>query len=105
MSRANFPPLEQDHRVRSQGGWPTTKRIQPTLEERDAAVGAVEAILLVEAKKARGRSRCRFAAPASNSEYDLSIRDLTGVTIPATKEFPVDRPAAKDSINTAKCSR
>jgi len=34
----------------------------------------------------------------SNTEYDLSIRDLTGVAIQATREFPVD-PAGGEGFN------
>ena len=34
----------------------------------------------------------------SNTEYDLSVRDLTGATIHATREFPVD-PAGGEGFN------
>ena len=80
------------------GQMPPSDKLQPTLEERNAAVEAIEAILLVEAKKKA--SDPGFVPPRrlSNTEYDLSVRDLTGVTIHATKEFPVD-PAGGEGFN------
>ncbi len=77
---------------------PSDRKLQPTLEERDAVVGAVEAILLVEAKKHAGDPGVVLPRRLSNTEYDLSIRDLTGVAIQATKEFPVD-PAGGEGFN------
>jgi hypothetical protein len=77
---------------------PSDRKIQPTLEERNAVVGAVEAILLVEAKKHAGDPGIVLPRRLSNTEYDLSIRDLTGVAIQATKEFPVD-PAGGEGFN------
>ena len=77
---------------------PSDHKNQPTLEERDAVVGAVEAILLVEAKKYAGDPGVVLPRRLSNTEYDLSIRDLTGATIQTTKEFPVD-PAGGEGFN------
>jgi hypothetical protein len=77
---------------------PSDHKNQPTLEERGAVVGAIEAILLVEAKKHAGDPGVVLPRRLSNTEYDLSIRDLTGVTIQATKEFPVD-PAGGEGFN------
>ena len=77
---------------------PSDHKNQPSLEERNAVVGAVEAILLVEAKKHAGDPGVVLPRRLSNTEYDLSIRDLTGVTIHATKEFPVD-PAGGEGFN------
>src|ERR1035438_5015505 len=80
---------------------PSDHKNQPTLEERDAVVGAVEAILLVEAKKHAGDPGVVLPRRLSNTEYDLSILDLTGVTIQATKEFPVD-PAGGEGFNNTR---
>jgi hypothetical protein len=77
---------------------PSDRKLQPTLEERNAVVGAVEAILLVEAKKHAGDPGVVLPRRLSNTEYDLSIRDLTGMAIQATKEFPVD-PAGGEGFN------
>jgi hypothetical protein len=80
------------------GDMPPSGKVQPTLEERNAVVGAVEAILLVEAKKHAGDPGVVLPRRLSNTEYDLSIRDLTGVAIQVTKEFPVD-PAGGEGFN------
>src|SRR5436190_8773546 len=77
---------------------PSDRKLQPTLEERAAVVGAIEAILLVEAKKHAGDPGVVLPRRLSTTEYDLSIRDLTGVVIHATKEFPVD-PAGGEGFN------
>lgn len=77
---------------------PSDRKLQPTLEERSAVVRAVEAILLVEAKKHAGDPGVVLPRRLSTTEYDLSIRDLTGVPIRATKEFPVD-PAGGEGFN------
>ena len=80
------------------GQMPPRSKLQPTLEERDAVVAAIEAILLVEAKKNAGDPGIVLPRRLSTTEYDLSIRDLTGVAIRATTEFPVD-PAAGEGFN------
>ena len=78
------------------GEMPPSDKLQPTIEERNAAVAAIEAILLVEAKKHAGDPGVVLPRRLSNTEYELSIRDLTGVTIRATAEFPAEiRPAAR----------
>jgi hypothetical protein len=80
------------------GEMPPSDTTQPTLEERTAVVAAIEAILLVEARKNAGDPGVVLPRRLSNTEYDLSIRDITGVAIPATKEFPVD-PAGGEGFN------
>lgn len=80
------------------GEMPPRDKLQPTLEERNAVVAAIEAILLVEAKKNAGDPGLVLPRRLSTTEYDLSIRDLTGVAIRATAEFPVD-PAGGEGFN------
>jgi hypothetical protein len=80
------------------GEMPPSDKLQPALEERNAVVSAIEAILLVEAKKNAGDPGVVLPRRLSNTEYELSIRDLTGVAIAATKEFPVD-PAGGEGFN------
>jgi hypothetical protein len=80
------------------GTMPPSDKLQPTIEERNAAVAAIEAILLVEARKNAGDPGVVLPRRLSTTEYDLSIRDLTGVAIRATAEFPVD-PAAGEGFN------
>ena len=78
---------------------PSDRKLQPTLEERNAVVGADRGDPARRGEEARGRSRASsLPRRLSNTEYDLSIRDLTGVAIQATKEFPVD-PAGGEGFN------
>lgn len=84
------------------GEMPPSDKPQPTPDERAAVVGAVEAILLVEAKKNAGDPGTVLPRRLSNTEYDLSIRDLTGVAIQATREFPVDPAGGEGFDNTGE---
>jgi hypothetical protein len=84
------------------GQMPPSDKLQPTLEERNAAVEAIEAILLVEAKKNAGDPGFVPPRRLSNTEYDLSVRDLTGVSIRATAEFPVDPAGGEGFDNTGE---
>lgn len=84
------------------GEMPPGDKLQPTLEERNAVALAIEAILLVEAKKNAGDPGPVLPRRLSNTEYDRSIRDLTGVAIHATKEFPVDPAGGEGFDNTGE---
>lgn len=75
---------------------------QPTLEERNGVVAAIEAILLDEAKKHAGDPGVVLPRRLSNTEYDLSLRDLTGVAIHATAEFPADPAGGEGFDNTGE---
>jgi hypothetical protein len=84
------------------GQMPPAGKLQPTLEERDAFAAGIEAILLVEAKKKAGDPGFVPPRRLSNTEYDLSVRDLTGVAIRATAEFPVDPAGGEGFDNTGE---
>lgn len=80
------------------GEMPPRSKLQPTVQERNAFVADIETILLAVAKKHAGDPGAVLPRRLSNTEYDLSIRALTGVPIQATKEFPVD-PAGGEGFN------
>ena len=84
------------------GEMPPSDKLQPTLEDRNAIVGTIESILLVEAKKNAGDPGVVLPRRLSNAELDLSIRDLTGMAIKATTEFPVDPAGGEGFDNTGK---
>jgi hypothetical protein len=63
---------------------------QPTPHERRAVIAWIEAIREHEARKNAGDPGPVLARRLSNAEYDYTIRDLTGVDIRPTREFPVD---------------
>ncbi|HEX5271379.1 MAG TPA: DUF1592 domain-containing protein, partial [Gemmataceae bacterium] len=63
---------------------------QPKAEERAAVVGWIRDFRDREAKRNAGDPGTVLARRLSNAEYDYTIRDLTGVDIRPTREFPVD---------------
>jgi hypothetical protein len=84
------------------GEMPPEDKPQPTLEERNAVVAAIESILIAEAKKHAGDPGVVPPRRLSNTEYELSIRDLTGVAIRATAEFPADPAGGEGFDNTGE---
>ena len=63
---------------------PPEEKNQPTLDERERVVAALTALLSAAAKKYAGDPGVILPRRLSNTEYDLSIRDLTGVNVQAT---------------------
>ncbi|MBP85380.1 MAG: hypothetical protein CMJ64_01475 [Planctomycetaceae bacterium] len=86
------------------GEMPPEDAKQPTIDERNSVVATVEAILLAEAQKHAGDPGVVLPRRLSNTEYDLSIRELTGVDIRPTKDFPADRLEVKALTIQAKRS-
>ena len=63
---------------------------RPTPDERAAVVGWIKAFREEEARRHAGDPGLVLARRLSNAEFDYTIRDLTGVDIRPTREFPVD---------------
>lgn len=63
---------------------------QPTAEERRAVIEWIKALREYEARRNAGDPGTVLARRLSNAEFDYTIRDLTGVDIRPTREFPVD---------------
>src|SRR5215469_2492548 len=72
---------------------------QPTAEERQAVIDWIGAMLKNEARKTAGDPGVVLARRLSNAEYNYTIRDLTGVDMKPTREFPIDpaNPAGFDN--------
>ena len=72
---------------------------QPPAEERKQVIDWVHAMRSEEAGKNAGDPGLVLVRRLSNAEYNYSIRDLTGVDIRPTREFPVDpsNPAGFDN--------
>lgn len=77
-------------RLRDQEMPPEDAPRRPTPEERAAAVAWLELVSDREARRHAGDPGPVLARRLSNSEYDYTIRDLTGVDLRPTREFPVD---------------
>jgi hypothetical protein len=69
---------------------PETAKKQPTAAERRAVVAWIDSLLQYEAKRLAGDPGPVPPRRLSNAEYDYTIRDLAGVDIRPTREFPVD---------------
>jgi hypothetical protein len=63
---------------------------QPRAEDRQAAIAWLRELGDREARKHAGDPGIVLARRLSNAEFDATIRDLTGVDIRPTREFPVD---------------
>tara|TARA_R110002072_G_scaffold13481_1_gene56776 strand:+ start:249527 stop:252907 length:3381 start_codon:yes stop_codon:yes gene_type:complete len=81
---------------------PEDFELQPTIDERNVVINAVETILLAEARRNAGDPGVVLPRRLSNTEYDLSVSHLTGVDIHATVEFPVDPAAGEGFDNTGE---
>ena len=75
---------------------------QPTNEERQAAIQWLRDLRAREASLNAGDPGIVLARRLSNAEFDYSIRDLTGVDIRPTKEFPVDPANAAGFDNSGE---
>jgi hypothetical protein len=69
---------------------PEEAKQHPTPKLHDAVVNWITAFRKFEADRNAGDPGPVLARRLSNAEYDYTIRDLTGVDIRPTKEFPVD---------------
>jgi hypothetical protein len=69
---------------------PEKAKRQPSEEERKAVIGWIQSMRKIESHRNAGDPGIVLARRLSNAEFDYSVRDLTGVDIRPTKEFPVD---------------
>ncbi|MEN9677302.1 MAG: hypothetical protein RIS76_3198 [Verrucomicrobiota bacterium] len=83
------------------GDMPPRKAKQhPTPAQNREVVAWVQALRNHEAKRNAGDPGPVLARRLSNAEYDYSIRDLTGVDLHPTREFPVD-PANQEGFDNS----
>ncbi|MEX2174882.1 MAG: DUF1592 domain-containing protein [Pirellulaceae bacterium] len=69
---------------------PEDAEAQPSAAERQAAIDWIRALRRREAERNAGDPGVVPVRRLSNAEYNATIRDLTGVDIRPTREFPVD---------------
>jgi sugar lactone lactonase YvrE len=77
-------------RLEAQEMPPEDAPARPTKDERQALVAWIKELHEFEATRNEGDPGPVLARRLSNAEYDYTIRDLTGVDIRPTREFPVD---------------
>lgn len=69
---------------------PAKAKRHPSDESRKAVIAWIGTVRKLEAARHAGDPGAVPARRLSNAEYDHTIRDLTGVDLRPTKEFPVD---------------
>jgi hypothetical protein len=69
---------------------PPAKMPQPSDAVRQQVISWVKTLRTTEARKKAGDPGTVLARRLSNAEYNYTIRDLTGVDMKPTREFPVD---------------
>lgn len=69
---------------------PEEAKKHPASKQRDEIIAWIQALRRHEAEKNAGDPGPVLARRLSNAEYDYTIRDLTGVDLRPTREFPVD---------------
>ncbi|SPE43336.1 conserved exported hypothetical protein [Candidatus Sulfopaludibacter sp. SbA3] len=73
---------------------------QPPAEGRQQVIDWIKAMRTNEARRNAGDPGLVLARRLSNAEYNYTIRDLTGVDIRPTREFPVD-PANPEGFDNS----
>ena len=72
------------------GEMPPAGRPDPPAEERDEVVAWIRAMRAAEGRRLAGDPGTVWPRRLSNAEYNYTIRDLTGVDLRPTREFPID---------------
>ena len=73
---------------------------QPSEAQRNAVLACIRSARQAEATRNAGDPGPVLARRLSNAEYDYTIRDLTGVDLRPTREFPVD-PANQEGFDNS----
>ena len=73
---------------------------RPTDKQRAAVMAWIAAVRQLEISRTAGDPGPVLARRLSNAEYDYTVRDLTGVDLRPTKEFPVD-PANQEGFDNS----
>ena len=84
------------------GDMPPKAKPHPAAEERKALITWVRAFLGAEARARAGDPGHVPLRRLSNAEYDYTIRDLTGVDLRPTREFPADGAAGEGFTSAAE---
>jgi hypothetical protein len=100
--RKDLKPWQQTIEMLETGEMPPKSKPQPTAEERQKLVAWVRGFLDSEARARAGDPGYVPLRRLSNAEYDYTIRDLTGVDLRPTREFPADGAAGEGFTNAAE---
>jgi hypothetical protein len=81
---------------------PPAQVTQPSDDARKQVVDWIRSVRTFEARKHAGDPGAVLARRLSNAEYNYTIRDLTGVDLRPTREFPVDPANTAGFDNSAE---
>jgi hypothetical protein len=84
------------------GEMPPKDKPQPTAEEKKQLLAWVRGFLDAEARARAGDPGHVPLRRLSNAEYNYTVRDLTGVDLQPTREFPADGAAGEGFTNAAE---
>lgn len=87
------------------GEMPPEEEPQPEITTSNAVVANIQDILAKAARKNAGDPGVILPRRLSNTEFDLSVRDLTGVDIRPTSDFPADPAGGEGFNNTGESLR
>ncbi|MCA9059849.1 MAG: DUF1592 domain-containing protein [Planctomycetaceae bacterium] len=88
-----------------QGEMPPEESLQPTIPESNGVVEAIRSILLEEARRNAGDPGVILPRRLSNTEFNHAVRDLTGIDIRPTRDFPADPAGGEGFDNTGEALR
>ncbi len=94
----HFRPWEHVITFLEKKEMPPEQAKQPTAKLRGEIVTTLERLMTREARKLAGDPGAVLPRRLSNAEYNLTIRDLTGIDIRPARSFPVD-PASGEGFN------
>src|SRR5262245_54093035 len=79
---------------------PPKGMLQPSASSRQQVIDWIKALRAKELRRTAGDPGLVLARRLSNAEYNFSIRDLTGVDLKPTREFPAD-PANQSGFDNS----
>ncbi|HEY7424009.1 MAG TPA: DUF1592 domain-containing protein [Gemmataceae bacterium] len=100
--RKDLKPWQQMIEMLEADEMPPKKKPQPTIEERKRLLAWARGFLDAEARARAGDPGPIPLRRLSNTEYDGTVRDLIGVDLRPTREFPADGAAGEGFTNAAE---
>jgi hypothetical protein len=100
--RKDLKAWQQTLEMLEAGEMPPAGKPQPSAEERKGLIVWVRGFLDAEAQARAGDPGHVPLRRLSNSEYDRTIRDLTGIDLRPARQFPADGAAGEGFTNAAE---
>ncbi|MGL4551499.1 MAG: DUF1592 domain-containing protein [Gemmataceae bacterium] len=100
--RKDLKPWQQLIEQVEAGEMPPAGKPRPTAEESKRLLAWTRGVLDAEARARAGDPGFVPLRRLSNAEYDATVRDLTGVDLRPTREFPADGAAGEGFTNAAE---